>query len=176
MNPKFVNRFTRSLEVEQELYRTIHLTGMPMMAVLVILSLVLVIDIAASILFGLSYANMAVFAMAVIALLVVFYRYYAAVQAAKKRFAEDTNNKGEVTVTASLGDDMLVSESSDRAEPVRVPREKLRKAFVTKHYYMIYTDEKMVYVFKKGAVTVGDEAAFFPYLRELIDRNRRRRV
>ncbi len=172
MDPKYVNRFTRSFEVEQELYRYMHLTSTPIIVSLALIATVLLVDVAAGVLYGMNYANMAVFAMAVIVLLILFYRYYSAVKAAKSRFEEDTNNKGEVTVTATITEDRLISESSDREEPVEVPFRAFQKAFVTKHYYMIYTDERMVYAFRKGAFTVGDEAGFFPYIRQLVNKNK----
>ena len=118
MQPKFVSRFPRAFEIEQELYRYLHLTSPMMITSLVLLGVIFVVNIVMCLISGLLYANMAVFAMVVIVLFVLFYRYYSAIQAGKKRLAEDTNNKGEVTVTATLTDEVLISESSDREEPV----------------------------------------------------------
>ena len=134
-----------------------------------------VVNIVMCLISGLLYANMAVFAMVVIVLFVLFYRYYSAIQAGKKRLAEDTNNKGEVTVTATLTDEELISESSDREEPVTVPFSHFLKVFVTKHYYMIQTTDKMVYVFKKDAFSVGKEEEFLPYVQQIIENNKRKR-
>ena len=173
MNPKFCNRFTRTFEVERELYRYMNLTAPLVRAALIILGAALVIDVAASLIFGLSYANMAVFAMCCILLFVLFFRYYAAVQTAKARFAEDTNNKGEITVTATVTEGKLISESSDRETPVEVPFQKFSKVFETQHYYMLYTDDRMVYVFKKGAFEAGSEEEFLPYIRQQTDNNKR---
>lgn len=173
MQPKFVNRFQRSFEVEKELYRYLYLSSPAIIASYIILGVVLITDIILCLVSGLLYAYMAVFAMCVIVLFVLFYRYFSAMQAAKSRFAEDTNNKGTVTVTATLTDDMLISDSSDRDESIEVPYADLKKLFVTKHYYMIQTSEKMVYVFKKGAFSVGKEEEFLPYVRQLIENNKR---
>lgn len=174
MQPKYVNRFQRSFEIEQELYRYLHLTSPPIIASLIILGVILTANLAMCVFIGLAYANLAVFAMCVIVLFVLFYRYYAAIQAGKKRLAEDTNNKGAITVTATLTDEELISESSDREEPVAVPCSSFTKVFVTRHYYMIQTAEKMVYVFKKGAFSVGDENDFLPYIRLVIENNKSR--
>ncbi|MBQ6413518.1 MAG: YcxB family protein [Ruminococcus sp.] len=175
MQPKFVSRFPRAFEIEQELYRYLHLTSPMMITSLVLLGVIFVVNIVMCLISGLLYANMAVFAMVVIVLFVLFYRYYSAIQAGKKRLAEDTNNKGEVTVTATLTDEELISESSDREEPVTVPFSHFLKAFVTKHYYMIQTTDKMVYVFKKGAFSVGKEEEFLPYVQQIIENNKRKR-
>lgn len=174
MEPKFVNRFIRSFEVEQELYRSLLLCSPPIIACYIILGIVLTVDIALCVFTGLAYAYMAVFAMCVIVLFVLFFRYFSAISASKARFAEDTNNKGEVTVTASLTEDMLISESSDREEPVKVPYSDLTNHFITKHYYMIRTKEKMVYAFKKGSFTVGKEDDFIPFIQQIIDKNKRK--
>ncbi|MBQ1452812.1 MAG: YcxB family protein [Ruminococcus sp.] len=176
MNPKFLNRFIRTFEVEQELYRYMNLTSPLNLAALIILATVLIIDVAASIILGLNYANMAVFAMCIILLFVLFFRYFSAIQKGKARFAEDTNNKGEVTVTTTVTEGKLISETSDRETPVEVPFEKFKKIFETKHYYMLYTDEKMVYVLKKGAFEKGREEEFLPYIRNQIENNKSRRT
>ncbi len=173
MQPKFVNRFKRSFEVEQELYRYLYLTSPAIIASYVILGIVLITDIILCLVSGLLYAYMAVFAMCVIVLFIMFFRYFSAIQAAKARFAEDTNNKGEVTVTATLTDDMLISKASDREEPIKVPYADLNNLFITNHYYMIRTTEKMVYVFKKGAFSVGNEEEFLPYVRQIVENNKR---
>lgn len=175
MQPKFVNRFQRSFEIEQELYRYLYLSSPAIIASYIILGVVLITDIILCLVSGLVYAYMAVFAMCVIVLFVLFFRYFSAMQAAKSRFAEDTNNKGTVTVTATLTGDILISDSSDRDESIEVPYADLKKLFVTKHYYMIQTNEKMVYVFKKGAFSVGKEEEFLPYVRQLIENNKRKR-
>ena len=174
MNPKFVNRFQRSFEVEQELYRYLHLSSPAIIACYIISGVVLVTDIVLCLTTGLVYAYMAVFAMCVIVLFVLFFRYFSAIRAAKARFAEETNNKGAVTVTASLTDTTLISESSDRETPIEVACSHFKKVFVTKHYYMIQTDEKMIYVFKKGAFSVGNEEEFLPCLRQVIDNNKQK--
>ena len=176
MNPKFLNRFIRTFEVERELYRYMYLTSPLSLAALIILATVLVIDIVASIILGMNYANMAVFAMCVILLFVMFFRYFSAIQSGKARFAEDTNNKGEVTVTSTVTEGMLISETSDRETPVEVPFKKFKKVFETKNYYMLYTDEKMVYVFKKGAFEKGKEEEFLPYISRQIENNKHRRT
>lgn len=173
MQPKFVNSFQRSFEIEKELYRYLYLSSPAIIASYIILGVVLITDIILCLVSGLLYAYMAVFAMCVIVLFVLFYRYFSAIQAAKSRFAEDTNNKGTVTVTATLTDEMLVSDSSDRDESIEVPYADLKKLFVTKHYYMIQTVDKMVYVFKKGAFSVGKEEEFLPYVRQLVENNKR---
>ena len=54
MNPKFLNRFIRTFEVEQELYRYMNLTSPLNLAALIILAAVLIIDVAASIILGLN--------------------------------------------------------------------------------------------------------------------------
>ena len=175
MQPKFVNSFQRSFEIEKELYRYLYLSSPAIIASYIILGVVLITDIILCLVSGLLYAYMAVFAMCVIVLFVLFYRYFSAIQAAKSRFAEDTNNKGTVTVTATLTDEMLVSDSSDRDESIEVPYADLKKLFVTKHYYMIQTTDKMVYVFKKGAFSVGKEEEFLPYVQQIIENNKRKR-
>lgn len=174
MDPRFVNRFQRSFEVEQELYRYLHLSSPAVIACYIILGVVLITDIILCLVSGLVYAYMAVFAMCVIVLFILFFRYFSAIQSAKARFTEDTNNKGEVTVTAAMTDDLLISEASDREAPIKVAYSHFRKVFVTKHYYMLQTDEKMVYVFKKGAFSVGSEEEFLPYLQQVIERNQRK--
>lgn len=152
-----------------------NLTSPLNLAALIILGAVLVIDIVASIILGMNYANMAVFAMCVILLFVLFFRYFSAIQRGKARFAEDTNNKGEVTVTTTVTEGMLISETSDRETPVEVPFKKFKKVFETEHYYMLYTDEKMVYVFKKGSFEKGSEDEFLPFIRQQIENNKRRK-
>lgn len=174
MQPKFVSRFQRSFEIEQELYRYLHLSSPAIIASYIILGVVLITDVILCLVIGLVYAYMAVFAMCIIVLFILFFRYFSAIQAGKARFAEDTNNKGAVIVTASLTDDMLISESSDRKAPVTVPYSQFMKIFITNHYYMIQTSEKMVYVFKKGAFSVGDEEDFLPYVRQIIENNKRK--
>ena len=101
-------------------------------------------------------------------------QFHASDVSSRKRFAEDTNNKGVVTVTATLTDEELISESSDREDPVLILHSEFTKVFVTKHYYMIQTVEKMVYVFKKGAFSVGKEEEFLPYVQQIIESNKRR--
>lgn len=173
MQPKFESQFERTFDIEQELYRYMHLTSPPMIASLVILGVIFVVNLVMMLFVGMLYANMAVLAMCVMVLFVLLLRYYLAVQAAKKRFAEDTNNKGVVTVTATLTDEELISESSDREDPVLILHSEFTKVFVTKHYYMIQTVEKMVYVFKKGAFSVGKEEEFLPYVQQIIESNKR---
>lgn len=173
MQPKFESQFERTFDIEQELYRYMHLTSPPMIASLVILGVIFVVNLVMMLFVGMLYANMAVFAMCVMVLFVLLLRYYLAVQAAKKRFSEDTNNKGVVTVTATLTDEELISESSDREDPVLILHSEFTKVFVTKHYYMIQTVEKMVYVFKKGAFSVGKEEEFLPYVQQIIESNKR---
>jgi hypothetical protein len=41
---------------------------------------------------------------------------------------------------------------------------------------MLYTDEKMVYVLKKGAFEKGKEEEFLPYIRNQIENNKSRRT
>ena len=174
MQPKFVSQFPRSFEIEQELYRYLHLTSPMMIVSMALLGVIFVVNLVMCLISGLLYANMAVFAMVVIVLFVLFFRYYSAIQAGKKRLAEDTNNKGEITVTATLTDEELISESSDREDPIIVPYSRFLKVFTTKHYYMFKTTDKMVYVFKKGAFSVGEEADFLPCVQQIIDRNKRK--
>lgn len=176
MDSIFVNQFSRTFEVEKELYRYLHLTAPPMRAALMIIGTVMVIDVAASIVLGMNYANMAVFAMCIILLFVLFFRYFSAIQRGKERFAEDTNNKGKVTVTSTVTEGKLISETSDRETPVEVPFKNVKKVFVTEHYYMLYTDEKLVYAFKKGAFEKGKEEEFLPFIRNRIESNKRRRT
>ena len=95
MQPKFESQFERTFDIEQELYRYMHLTSPPMIASLVILGVIFVVNLVMMLFVGMLYANMAVFAMCVMVLFVLLLRYYLAVQAAKKRFAEDTNNNIE---------------------------------------------------------------------------------
>jgi hypothetical protein len=175
MKENFVNEFQRSFEIEKELYRYTYLTSPAIIACYIILGVVLITDIVLCIIGGLAYAYMAVFAMCMIVLFVLFFRYYSAMQAGKKSFAEDTNNKGEVTVTTTMTDEELISESSDREKPIFVPHKNILKVFETEHYYMIQTSDRMVYVFKKGAFSVGEEADFLPYIRQIIENNKRKR-
>ena len=56
---------------------------------------------------------------------------------------------------------------------MEVPFQKFSKVFETQHYYMLYTDDRMVYVFKKGAFEAGSEEEFLPYIRQQIDNNKR---
>jgi hypothetical protein len=175
MKPKFESRFERSFEIEKELYLYLHITSPSMIVCFVLLGIVLVANTVSCLVFGLLYANLAVYAMGFIALFVLLYRYYAAMQAGKKRLAEDTNNKGAITVTATLTDEELISESSDRDDPIFVEFKHFKKVFETPHYYMIQTDDKMVYVFKKGAFSVGSEEEFLPFVGRILDRNKRKK-
>lgn len=172
MEPKFVNRFIRSFEIEKEMYRYLYLYSPSIIICYVLLGIVLAADVILMITGGLAYAYMAIFAMCIIMLFVLFFRYYSAMQAGKKRFAEETNNKGEITVTAALTDDEFISESSDREKPVKVPYKQFLKLFTTEHYYMVQTTEKMVYVFKKGSFTTGREEEFLPYIERIISNNK----
>ena len=101
MEPKYVNQFQRSFEVEKELYLYLHITSPPMLISLIILGVTAVANLIVCLLCGLTYANLAVFAMCFIVLCILLYRYYAAIQAGRSRLAEETNNKGEITVTAT---------------------------------------------------------------------------
>ena len=174
MEPIFKNRFVRTTDIESELYLYLHITSPSSIACLVILGVVTVVNLVACLMFGMAYANMAVFAMCIIVLFVLFYRYYSAVQIGKKRFAESTNNRGEITVTAALDGEDLISESSDRADAVIVPYADLKRVFVTKNYYMIQTNAKLVYVFRKGCFTAGKEEDFLPYVRQVLERSRQK--
>ncbi|MBQ3264452.1 MAG: YcxB family protein [Ruminococcus sp.] len=175
MEPLFVNEFERTFDTEKELYRYLHLTSPSAVICLVILGVVIAADLVMCLTIGLVYANLAVFAMAVIVLFVLLLRYYTAIQAAKSRFAEDTNNRGTITITASLDSEDLISESSDREEATLVPYSELKRLFVTKSFYMLQTEAKMVYVFRKGCFTVGKEEDFLPYVQQIIDRNKRKK-
>ena len=93
---------------------------------------------------------------------------------AKKRFAEETNNKGEITITATLTDDELLSESSDREKAIIVPYSKIAKVFLTENFYMIQTTDQMIYAFKKGAFIAGKEESFLPFVNEIISKNNRK--
>ena len=168
MNPDFVSQFPREYQIEQELYRYLYLTAPMIVAVFIILGVVLVVNLVSVLLFGLLYANMAIFAMCGIVLFVMFFRYFSAIKTSQARFAEDTNNKGTITVTATICDGKLISGSSDREKPIEVACEHFKKAFETKHYYWVYTDDKMVYAFKKGAFSVGREEDFLPYIGKVI--------
>lgn len=174
MEQKFVNKFTRSFEIEKELYRYLHLTSRPITICYILLGIVLVVNLAMIIANGLAYANMSIFAMCVIVLFVLFFRYYSSVTTAKKRFAEETNNKGEITITATLTDDELLSESSDREKAIIVPYSKIAKVFLTENFYMIQTTDQMIYAFKKGAFIAGKEESFLPFVNEIISKNNRK--
>lgn len=175
MNPDFVSQFPREYQIEQELYRYLYLTAPMIVAVFIILGVVLVVNLVSVLLFGLLYANMAIFAMCGIVLFVMFFRYFSAIKTSQARFAEDTNNKGTITVTATICDGKLISGSSDREKPIEVACEHFKKAFVTKHYYWVYTDDKMVYAFKKGAFSVGREEDFLPYINQVIQNKKRKK-
>lgn len=175
MNPDFVSQFTREYQIEQELYRYLYLTAPMIVAVFIILGVVLVVNLVSVLLFGLLYANMAIFAMCGIVLFVMFFRYFSAIKTSQARFAEDTNNKGTITVTATICDGKLISGSSDREKPIEVACEHFKKAFETKHYYWVYTDDKMVYAFKKGAFSVGREEDFLPYIGKVIENKKRKK-
>ena len=175
MNPDFVSQFPREYQIEQELYRYPYLTAPMIVAVFIILGVVLVVNLVSVLLFGLLYANMAIFAMCGIVLFVMFFRYFSAIKTSQARFAEDTNNKGTITVTATICDGKLISGSSDREKPIEVACEHFKKAFETKHYYWVYTDDKMVYAFKKGAFSVGREEDFLPYIGKVIENKKRKK-
>ncbi|MEE0953139.1 MAG: hypothetical protein U0L60_03945 [Ruminococcus sp.] len=175
MNPDFVSQFPREYQIEQELYRYLYLTAPMIVAVFIILGVVLVVNLVSVLLFGLLYANMAIFAMCGIVLFVMFFRYFSAIKTSQARFAEDTNNKGIITVTATICDGKLISGSSDREKPIEVACEHFKKAFETKHYYWVYTDDKMVYTFKKGAFSVGREEDFLPYIGKVIENKKRKK-
>ena len=175
MNPDFVSQFPREYQIEQELYRYLYLTAPMIVAVFIILGVVLVVNLVSVLLFGLLYANMAIFAMCGIVLFVMFFRYFSAIKTSQARFAEDTNNKGTITVTATICDGKLISGSSDREKPIEVACEHFKKAFETKHYYWVYTDDKMVYAFKKGAFSVGREEGFLPYIGKVIENKKRKK-
>ena len=174
MESKFVNKFKRSFEIEKELYRYLHLTSPPIIACYILLGIVFIVNTAMCIVSGLAYANMSIFAMCIIVLFVLFFRYYSAISSAKKRFAEETNNKGEITVTSTLTKEELLSESSDREKPIKVPYSKFRKVFLTENYYMIQTSEEMIYAFKKNAFTVGKDEDFLPFIKQIINHYRRK--
>lgn len=176
MKPKFVNQFQRTFEIEQEMYRYLYLTSPPIITCYIMLGVVFAVNLAMSLVNGLAYANMAIFAMIIIVLFVLFFRYFSAMQTGKKRFAEDTNNKGVVTVTATLTEEELVSEASDREKQIKVPYTEFKKVFITKHYYIIQVNDGMVYVFKKGSFSVGEEDAFLPYIGQLIENNKRKNM
>ncbi len=175
MNPDFVSQFPREYQIEQELYRYLYLTAPMIVAVFIILGVVLVVNLVSVLLFGLLYANMAIFAMCGIVLFVMFFRYFSAIKTSQARFAEDTNNKGTITVTATICDGKLISGFSDREKPIEVACEHFKKAFETKHYYWVYTDDKMVYAFKKGAFSVGREEDFLPYIGKVIENKKRKK-
>ena len=175
MNPDFVSQFPREYQIEQELYRYLYLTAPMIVAVFIILGVVLVVNLVSVLLFGLLYANMAIFAMCGIVLFVMFFRYFSTIKTSQARFAEDTNNKGTITVTATICDGRLISGSSDREKPIEVACEHFKKAFETKHYYWVYTDDKMVYAFKKGAFSVGREEDFLPYIGKVIENKKRKK-
>ena len=175
MNPDFVSQFPREYQIEQALYRYLYLTAPMIVAVFIILGVVLVVNLVSVLLFGLLYANMAIFAMCGIVLFVMFFRYFSAIKTSQARFAEDTNNKGTITVTATICDGKLISGSSDREKPIEVACEHFKKAFETKHYYWVYTDDKMVYAFKKGAFSVGREEDFLPYIGKVIENKKRKK-
>lgn len=175
MEPVFVNQFTRSFEIEQELYRYTHLTSPSSIISMVILGVVAAVNLAVCIIWGVAYANLAVFAMAFIVLFVLIFRYYSAIQTGRKRYAEATNNLGEITVTATLSGEEIISESSDRKDPIIVPYSDIKRVFETPHYYMLQTKAKLVYVFRKGCFTTGEEGEFLPYIRRILDHNKRKR-
>ena len=172
MKPKFVSRYQRTFEIERELYRYLHLTAPSNIVCYVILGVVIVSNLAMCLAFGMNAANLAVSAAALVVLLFLLLRYFAAIRLGKAGFAESLNNKGEITVTATMTDAEVISDSSDREEPLRVALNRFRRVIVTKHYYMIQSDERMVYVFKKGAFTVGKEDDFLPFVQQIIKQNK----
>lgn len=174
MDPKFINRFPRTFDVEKELYKYIHITSPGSLFCLIALVVVLVVNLAVCLIFGLLYANLAVFAMATIVLLFLLVRYYTAIQAAKKRYAEQTNNHGEITVTETVADEVLISDSTAREEPLEVPLSHIKKLFTTNNFYMVITSEKMIYAFKKGAFTLGTEEEFTAFMTQQIEHNKRK--
>ncbi|MBQ7219203.1 MAG: YcxB family protein, partial [Ruminococcus sp.] len=97
-----------------------------------------------------------------------------AIQAAKKRYAEQTNNHGEITVTETVTDEVLISDSTAREEPLEVPLSHIKKLFTTNNFYMVVTSEKMIYAFKKGAFTLGTEEAFTAFMTQQIEHNKRK--
>ena len=174
MKPEFENTFKRTLDVERELYRYMHLQSPSSIACFVILGLVAVINLIMCLVAGFAYANLAVFIMAFIVMFVLFFRYYSAVKTAEKRFRESTNGAVDIEITAILDGENLISRASDRNKDVTVPYSQLRKVFTTSSFYMIQTDAKLVYVFRKGCFTVGKEEDFLPYVNQILDRNKRR--
>jgi hypothetical protein len=157
------------------MYRYLYLASPPIIVCFVMLGVVFAVNLVMCIMNGIAYASMAIFAMCVIVLFVLFFRYHSAVQTGRKRFAEDTNNKGAITVTATLTDEELISEASDREKPIIVPYSEFRKVYVTKTYYILQAGEGMVYVFRKGCFETGDENAFLPCITQIIENNKRKR-
>lgn len=174
MEPKYENKFTRTFDVERELYKYMHLQSPSSIACFVILGIVAVVNLVMCIIAGFAYVNMAVFIMCVIVIFVMFFRYYSSLKTAEKRLREDTRGATDIEITAILDGEDLISKSSDRDKETVVPYSNFRKIFATKSFYMIQTDAKLVYVFKKGCFTIGSEADFIPYVNRILEHNKRK--
>lgn len=167
MEPKFENRFTRSVEVEKELYKY-SMTRTPASIILYIfIALLLAVNIMFIVFWGVDFINILTIALCLICIGMRPIQYQRAIKLTEKRLNELNNGQMPEIVT-QITDTELISHSSDREEPAHVPINGLKKLFITENYYMIRTDSKLVYAFKKGLFTIGNEAEFVPYIQNVI--------
>ncbi len=171
MEPKFVSEFTRSIDVEEEMYRYLFLSSPSNIVCWCILGVVAAANLVMMLIIGIAYANLAVLVMCIVLVFWMLYRYFTAVRISRKRLQE-LSGGNPIQLRAVLTDKELISESSDREQPTIVPFENLKAVFVTKHYYMIRTDARLIYAFRKGSFVVGREEEFLPAVKAVLERNK----
>lgn len=171
MEPKFENRFTRSVEVEKELYKYSMTRTAASIILYIFVALLLLVNIMFIVFWGVDFINILTIALCLICIGMRPIQYQRAIKLTEKRLNELNNGQMPEIVT-QITDTELISHSSDREEPVHIPLSSLKKLFITDNYYMIRTDAKMVYAFKKGLFTIGNEAVFASHIREIIAKNK----
>ena len=184
MEPKFVNQFTRTDEVDHEVLRytsfqspsSIIAYGATGLTVLMLLIYFIPfppsfpsLDNKDTIITGLA---LCCFGFVLLIWIIKIIRYFRQLSISRKRIRETTNDTGELHVTATLTQTELTYISDNMDKEIVIPVSQIKKGVETRNYYLIITDAKLAYAFQKGCFTTGKEEDFAPFVTKMISESK----
>ena len=183
MEPRFVNQFTRTGEVEHEVLRyttfqslsSIISYGATGLVALMILMYFIPFPTSSSlenkdpIITGLVFCC---FGFVLLIWILKIIRYFRQLSISRKRIRETTNDTGELHVTATLTQAEMTYISDNMDKEIIIPVSQIKKGVETRIYYLIITDAKLAYAFQKGCFTTGKEEDFAPFVTKMIRENK----
>ncbi|MBQ6153204.1 MAG: hypothetical protein IJJ15_05615 [Ruminococcus sp.] len=171
MGPLFVNEYTRTFETDHELYQYEFFKKPENLGCYIGCAIIIIGCVVWCLLGGPLYLLIVpVFIIAVLVGLII--RYFKTMNICKTRLDETTNGAGKTRIRMELTESELIYFNENTENKITIPVSQLKRGFVTKNYYMIMTDGKLVYTFQKGCFTVGKEEEFYSYCNNMLINNR----